>query len=104
MNLLNYRGRFAHSKNIVALEAYTWALQDVLKLMEELTEFNPSKRMVDSVTILEAIEQTNEAVTEKTIELRKELEQLKTVDLGGAKTHAFLKEQLTDPDDLKGVL
>jgi hypothetical protein len=94
MNLLSYKNRFKPSafapQNIDAINGYLYCLADLLKYMEDLTEFNPHKRMIDSVDILNAITETNAA-------LQKIGEAAKT-DLQAA------FNEMAGNDDLKDVL
>ena len=102
MNLLSYQNRFralpGTPANIDKVNGYLYALQDFLKYMEQLTGFNPDKRFVDSVDIVNAISETNSELIKVSREHEKELEtalkDLKKVDLGSDKVKDFLKDQI----------
>lgn len=66
MNLLTYKNRFKESSlvpvNIMEVRGYQLALADFLEYLKEKTEFNPDKRMVDAVELLDSITETNGAI------------------------------------------
>ena len=92
MNLLNYQNRFrtlpGTLPNIDKLSGYTYALSDLLKYMEEITLFDPSRRFVDSVDIINTISETN-------AELTKYANEFKRLDLNSDKVKSFLNDQIT---------
>lgn len=51
------------SKDVNAIMGYNKCLRDVYSLLAEKTEFNPAKRMVDAVDILEKIEATSDELS-----------------------------------------
>lgn len=100
MNLLNYQNRFKTlpfaPENVDKVNGYLYCLQDLLKYMEQLTEFNPSKRFIDSVDILNAITETNAALKEVSKRHETQLtDSFKTRgDLASEKVKEFLKDQI----------
>lgn len=68
MNLLNFKNRFENleptDKNIGEVNGYLLAIMDMMEYVKEITEYNPAKRMIDAVDILEAIRETNERIGE----------------------------------------
>lgn len=111
MNLLSYKNRFKPSAfapiNIDEINGYREALEDILSFLKEKTEFNPAKRMVDSVDILDSISETSGKITElyqrAEMELQGAFNELAGVDLGSDKVNQFLKDQITDPNDIKDI-
>ena len=91
MNLLNYQNRFrtlpGTPQNVDKLSGYTYALSDLLKYMEEITLFDPSRRFVDSVDIINTISETN-------AELTKYANEFKRLDLNSDKVKTFLNDQI----------
>lgn len=106
MNLLKFQNRFEGdaitSENIANVNGYSMALIDLVDYLKELTEWKPEKRMVDAVTILDTITETNDKLRELHNKTANELSKLKT-DFGGEKVNSFLESVKNDPDDLKGV-
>jgi len=98
MNLLQFKNRFKPSAftppNTDEIKGYMGALEDILSYLQDQTQFDPSKRMIDSVAFLNAIVDTN-------AELAKKISQ---INLNSPKVQQFLQEQINDPDDLKNVL
>jgi len=91
MNLLNYQHRFktlpGTLPNIDKLSGYSYALSDLLKYMEDITQFDPSKRFVDSVDIINTISETNAEIT-------KQANEFKRLDLNSDKVKTFLNDQI----------
>ena len=102
MNLLSYQNRFrtlpGTPANIDKVNGYLYALQDFLKYMEQLTGFNPDKRFVDSVDIVNAISETNAELTKVSQAVEKDLKtalkDLQNVDLNSDKVKTFLNDQI----------
>lgn len=123
MNLLNFKDRFKKSAflptNVNQVTGYMWAMQDLLKLLQDITQFNPEKRMVDSVDLLNAITETNAALMNISRNADKELQgaftEMAAVNLGSDKVRVFMKEltlsdtekeieqEMKDHDDLKNI-
>ena len=99
MNLLNYQNRFRNlpfaPANMDKIHGYQYAMQDVLKLMEEMTGFQPSRRFIDSADITNAIGETiaalAQAIDAQELGMHKAL---KDVDLNSDKVKEFLKDQI----------
>ena len=66
MNLLTYHSRFAKRpytfRTADEIAGYTAAMQDIMRYLEQVTQFDPRKRVVDAVTMIESIVETNEKV------------------------------------------
>ena len=61
MNTFNHPFKAPISdKEAQQIFGYTKALHGLQKKLEELTEWNPNKRMIDALVLLEAITDTNE--------------------------------------------
>lgn len=107
MNLLLYKNRFQDKTNPDETNGYIFAMQDLLKYIEELTEFNPSKRMIDSVDITTAIGDTTIALrgllTVEQGRLQSLSNKITGVQLSGYKVDEFLKEQINDSDTEKEI-
>jgi hypothetical protein len=108
MNLLKYKNRFQGEDFPNGIECerngYVKCLDDLLSYLKEKTKFDPSKRMIDSLDLLQAITDTGEALTENGLAQQKAL--LSTISkssLSGGKVDKFLKDSLpaSDPDDMK---
>ena len=113
MNLLQFKNRFKPSAftppNVNEIKGYMGALEDLLTYLQDVTAFDPSKRMIDSVSLLNAITETNAELGKK----------LKSVNLNSEKVQSFLKDQvahqwsevereiedeMNSKDDIKNVL
>ena len=59
MNFLSYKARFTKGtleiEDAAKLAAYTQCLDDLLTYLKNVTQFDPSKRMIDSVPLLDSI-------------------------------------------------
>lgn len=68
MNLLTYKNRFSATNlsltEIAEGNGYTLALVDLLKWLEDKTQFDPAKRMINALDVIELIQETNEAIAE----------------------------------------
>lgn len=62
MNLLSYNNRFKGKDikpaTIPEVTGYMWAMQDFLKLIEQLTNFSADKRFIDASKLTESISET----------------------------------------------
>jgi hypothetical protein len=110
MNLLKYKNRFQGEDFPSGIECerngYVKCLDDLLSYLKEKTRFDPNKRMIDSLDLLQAITDTNEALTENGIAHQKALlSALSKSSLSGSKVDQFLKDSISesDPNDLKHV-
>jgi hypothetical protein len=110
MNLLKYKNRFQGEDFPNGIECerngYVKCLDDLLSYLKEKTKFDPNKRMIDSLDLLQAITDTNEALTENGIAHQKALlSTLSKSSLSGGKVDRFLKDSLpaNDADDLRHV-
>lgn len=78
MNLLQYHNRFK-AKNfrpstIPEVTGYMWAMQDMLRLIEQITNFSPEKRYIDSSSITRAIYETLNDLGEVTADAKQQLQ------------------------------
>ncbi len=107
MNLLTFQNRFAnHSATdmqIGEINGYTQCLADLLAYVQDKTNFDPSKRMLDAVDLLDCIQDTNAEVMK--IAERASSQLITKVTLSGGKVDEFLKENVpaAHPDDLKDI-
>ena len=108
MNLLQFKNRFKQS-SLLPVDAskvtgYMNCLEDVLAYLQNKTEFNPAKRMIDSVELLDSITDTNAELIklhEKyKIELTETLGEMSKAVLSGDKVEDFLNGSNDLPDHL----
>lgn len=69
MNFLSYHNRLNSPRlqpsDADFINGYQSALTDLLRYLQETTEYNPAKRMIDSVPLLNSISETNATLLEK---------------------------------------
>ena len=74
------------------LNGYTKCLRDFHALIGRLTEYNPDKRFIDSLVLLDKIAATNKKNMDLLLKSTQELDELKVNILSGAK-HQNQNEQ-----------
>lgn len=109
MNLLKYQNRSDENLTLDQITGYQYAMQDFIDYIKELTEFDPSKKMIDASIITSTIADTSfslaDIISKKRDDFMQTVNKVSGVRLSGSKVNDFLKAQIQDdgPNDLKGV-